>query len=719
MAFLKKLKAAFGFGDAETDEELSEKFLPYEAQHRTPYINPFKKEDNNIAMEKIDDEPQGAAPKAAVAEAVVTEGADVAVENMAAAESEFDELPAEMFNGVLSIINSTLPAFVRSCLDVEAEKRAIAKALGPHIKNAMLRVRAQMAAESGRQWSEKQVEMEARVEQAESRAQEATDRAAQAQTRVQVAEAQRNAANERCRSLEARIAELEAEHEQFELENKSLVNKVKVAQVYADDIEHYKGEIAELRKQIAELKEGVDTEAATAIEAKWSEEVARLQQEIAAKNADIDALTKKEEETAKQLAATREELDDALATVDIVNEVQVQVEKQCAQIKQRDEKIAAMREQSNKREAEAARSYNELNNAHLDLKLNYDLLKAEAQRLRDAIANADKDKEEAVAEMQEAYIKAEKEVEDLKKRLAAMKNDAEEAQKQSSANNAAIEERNEEMKKQLEAASLLIERRDATIQELNDKINAMSGELSFARVSESENRLKIRQLTADLENERLTSKQLADKLAARADAEESHELQEGKNTIEPQVKKPSGRKPGRPPKVAKVEPQVATIAEEIEIQDVEATKPEPELEEAVKHVFKIDFSNDAADSPVVTNGDAPSAAVAEDEPLVQDGNGTPVPTVQPIIDVTVSKPVEPSEPTTDLLSDEQNIDNTFEMSGNDIPALDDDIEWLMPTAHEDSAADDNNISNVQDAEPEASNKTNDVPPAQQQQMSLF
>ena len=69
--------------------------------------------------------------------------------------------------------------------------------------------------------------------------------------------------------------------------------------------------------------------------------------------------------------------------------------------------------------------------------------------------------------------------------------------------------------------------------------------------------------------------------------------------------------------------------------------------------------------------------------------------------------------------DEQNIDNTFEMSGNDIPALDDDIEWLMPTAHEDSAADDNNISNVQDAEPEASNKTNDVPPAQQQQMSLF
>ena len=424
MAFLKKLKAAFGFGDAETDEELSEKFLPYEAQHRTPYINPFKKEDNNIAMEKIDDEPQGAAPKVAVAEAVVTEGADVAVENMAAAESEFDELPAEMFNGVLSIINSTLPAFVRSCLDVEAEKRAIAKALGPHIKNAMLRIRAQMAAESGRQWSEKQVEMEAQVEQAESRAQEATDRAAQVQTRVQVAEAQRNAANERCRSLEARIAELEAEHEQFELENKSLVNKVKVAQVYADDIEHYKGEIAELRKQIAELKEGVDTEAATAIEAKWSEEVARLQQEIAAKNADIDALTKKEEETAKQLAATREELDDALATVDIVNEVQVQVEKQCAQIKQRDEKIAAMREQSNKREAEAARSYNELNNAHLDLKLNYDLLKAEAQRLRDAIANADKDKEEAVAEMQEAYIKAEKEIEDLKKRLAAMKNDS-------------------------------------------------------------------------------------------------------------------------------------------------------------------------------------------------------------------------------------------------------------------------------------------------------
>ena len=52
MAFFKKLKAAFGFGDEESEEELNEKFLPYEAQHRTPYINPFKKEEENKTMEE-------------------------------------------------------------------------------------------------------------------------------------------------------------------------------------------------------------------------------------------------------------------------------------------------------------------------------------------------------------------------------------------------------------------------------------------------------------------------------------------------------------------------------------------------------------------------------------------------------------------------------------------------------------------------------------------
>ena len=51
MAFFSKLKAAFGFGDYNDEDELDEEFTPYGTAHRTPYINPFKKEEENKVQE--------------------------------------------------------------------------------------------------------------------------------------------------------------------------------------------------------------------------------------------------------------------------------------------------------------------------------------------------------------------------------------------------------------------------------------------------------------------------------------------------------------------------------------------------------------------------------------------------------------------------------------------------------------------------------------------
>ena len=181
MAFFKKLKAVFGFGDEDSDEELNEKFLPYEAQHRTPYINPFKKEE---ATYKTMEEniKQG------------EEQADAATNTTAAphtANYELEELPVEMYNGVLAIINSTIPTFVRECLDVEAEKRAIAKALRPHIKNAMLKACRQIEEDARSYWDAERADMANRIEQAEARSKEAIERAELAQTKVASGEAQR------------------------------------------------------------------------------------------------------------------------------------------------------------------------------------------------------------------------------------------------------------------------------------------------------------------------------------------------------------------------------------------------------------------------------------------------------------------------------------------------------------------------------------------------
>lgn len=666
MAFFKKLKAVFGFGDEDSDKELNEKFLPYEAQHRTPYINPFKKEE---ATYKTMEEniKQG------------EEQADAATNTTAAphtANYELEELPVEMYNGVLAIINSTIPTFVRECLDVEAEKRAIAKALGPHIKNAILKACRQIEEDARSYWDAERAEMANRIEQAETRGKEAIESAKLAQTKAASAEAQRKAVSERCHSLENRVAELEAECEQFSLENKSLVNKIKVAQVHADDAAHYREEAEKLRRQIAELKEKPTAESLAEVEAKWSGEVAKLQQEIATKDADIDALAKKAEETASQLASTREELNEALATLDIANEVQEQVDKLSDQLKARDAKIAAMREQWDKKEAEAARNYNEVNNANLDLKLQYDLLKAEAQKLRDTLADAEKDKDDAIADLQQHLIKAEKDNEMLKNRIESLKEEAENAKKQSVENDSAREERAEDMKKQLEAAAMLIERRDATIKQLTDKVNAMEGEMSYARVSDSENRLKIKQLTAELEKERSRSKDAAEIAAEEQPAEEKQPVAE---PTAPQ--KRTTRKTAKKDKT-----------EELPSND-DVAMPEPELQEAIDHVFNISIDSATPREEPTTNvaDEVEEMRVVAEIPAayepVAEGESADEPQSAPQavelpIDNTVKPPVEPidAEPATALPGDE--IDTTFTVADSDTADLDDDIEWLMPTASE-------------------------------------
>lgn len=690
MAFFRKLRAAFGFGDDESEEELNEKFLPYEAQHRTPYINPFKKEEEEERIMESQGEEDIAVSSGA---AVVKDGVD--------------ELPIEMYNGVLSIINSTIPTFVRECLDVEAEKRAIAKALGPHIKGAIEKARKQIEENAQRKWDSERAEMSARVEQAELAGKEAAERAEQDRAKVMSADAQRKAVTERCRTLENRVAELEAEREQFDLENKSLINKVKVAQVHADDAAHYREEAEDLRKQLAELRAKPEAEANAEAEARWSGEVARLQQEIAAKDADIDTLTKKEQETASELAAVREELNEALATLDIANEVQMQVDKLSDQIKTRDAKIAEMREQWNKKEAEAAKSYNDVNNANLDLKLKYDLLRAEAQKLRDAVADADKDKEEALAELQEHLLKSEKENEILRHSIEAQKKETESVQAQASAAEKAREDRSEDMKKQLEAAAMLIERRDETIKQLNEKINSLMGEISFARVSESESRLKIKQLSAEVENERSRANELAAKLesAAAVNAATEQESQQEDVTA---TALPAGQD-----------------EESVAVADDEYAKPEPELEEAVNHVFKIEL-HDAALSPAIEDNeteDSPETAGIEDEVAVTETNDGLQDAVLPI-DNTV-QPVEPAaDPMipsgNDLLNDDGSIDTAFATSGNDIPALDDDIEWLMPTAATEPAdAAGETLPDVGEAGNDAEKADIAKEEPRQQQMSLF
>lgn len=233
MGFIKGLKRALGVDtDYNEDDDLDGM-----VSQRTPYVNPFKKE------EPIDLTPLEAKPEA-----------PVAVSEPKAVATVEEELPEGVFDGIITIINGNMPEFVRDCIDLEKERKAVYVAMGPQFRDYIRNIRRTSLDEARNEWVEERAKLAARVNQADQRANEAVQKAAEIKERLMSEERQRRAIVERSHTLEASIANLEAKQEQSQLENKSLLNKVKVMQVKLDDAEKDGEEMARLRALINEQR---------------------------------------------------------------------------------------------------------------------------------------------------------------------------------------------------------------------------------------------------------------------------------------------------------------------------------------------------------------------------------------------------------------------------------------------------------------------------------
>ncbi len=818
MAFFSKLKAAFGFGDYNDDEELDEELVPYGTAHRTPYINPFKKEEENKVLE---DETK-----------TETTATRVVQDNTAEIQDQDNEqnksMPDEIFSGILEIINSTIPPFVRECLDIDAERRAIANLLGPQLQTVIadMRIKAEVSAKT--KWEQEKKALAEKNAQAESKCKEAEAKAEEAKNKMLAVDLQRKAALERSQDLEKRIATLEAEHEQFELENKSLINKVKVSQVYANDAAHYKEELETLQKNVIEWKakaventslkeelEKTNTELATAKEIiasmqsssesvnaeelkkreteltdKYSGEIAKLQEEIATKDSNIDSLSKKLESTEQELASTKKELDDAMATLDVAQEVQEQIDKLSEQIGSRDKKIASLKEavanltaEKQAEQAEAEKRYNAIVNTNLELKLQYDIIKKEAEELKEFKTNANKEKDAAIAEASEKISQHIAETNDLKRQIEILKNNLSESRKQENMIADEQKQRIEDLKVQLETAASLIEQRDMTIKNLNDNLNTVQGEISFSKMTLTENKLLIKKLNDEIAAEKDKNKLLSHNLETIQASNESQAKENKKNVdhiakLEKEIKKLKAKAEQKTsPEVDKSAGQVASdnnaynpapsIAGQNDIEPdkkihiaengiFDTPQPEtlneietiePELKEAVKHVFKIDISDTAPSSIAEQELTTDSARITPDTsadegffpPTIPDAGdqlisneviheNDIVKSIQLPIDV-----IEPASPANDDKENfsDSNINETFENSeensesGIFADAFNDDIEWLIPTP-EPIKPEENTLSSKGEPEPtinapeqEIQDTKPDKEEHREQQMSLF
>ena len=378
MGLFNGLKRALGLSD---DYEEEDDLEGMDSNYRTPYVNPFKKEDDTVT------DLSSLAPR--------EEASVVVNEPQPVAEVE-EKLPDGVFDGIITIINGNLPEFVRDCIDIEKERKAVYVAMGPQFRDYVRNLRRSSLDEARQQWVDERTRLTSKISQTELRAEEAVKKANEIKDRLMSEERQRRAIVERSHDLEARIADLEAQHEQDQLQNKGLLNKVKVMQLKADEAQKDAEEITRLsalvNEQRRQLMEANDAEV----------RMAELSTENENLRADIEELKQKADTTAIE--------DEYKSKMEVTNALINQLRTAATQ---KEQEVMALTEKFRLANEEIENLQNELAEAHKDLEI-----AAEVQ--------------ETIEQFEEYKIKKAAEVENLKAQLASLQtadNEAVEAQK--------------------------------------------------------------------------------------------------------------------------------------------------------------------------------------------------------------------------------------------------------------------------------------------------
>jgi len=306
---------------------------------------------------------------------VVAESADASEPRKEAEDSSADtpaapsvdpDIKARIFDGAVAVFNEALPSFLRDTVDAGAQSKKLAEALDKgldeYLTNLMsvaeqyAEARLKGAADTARRDAEKlRADMQLIEQQRVSLREQQLS-----------ADRRRRALSDRVTDLEQQLANAEAEREQYELENRSLLNKLRVADVTGATVAEgavpavATAELKEARTALAEAKSAAEQAEATAGEFRRNAEESMRRAEAAEKEL-ADALTREEmnlamyndlQNTLVGEKAERRRLEESLAEaktiVDSVAQLQLQMGQVEELIRKRDERIEKLKS-TNKR----------------------------------------------------------------------------------------------------------------------------------------------------------------------------------------------------------------------------------------------------------------------------------------------------------------------------------------------------------------------------------
>lgn len=230
MSFLNIAKRVFGFETGDPDDyDASVEQDPAHPHYRDASVVPLKEQQSH--HDSDDDE-------------FLDDGSDQEPGNE-------DLRFLEIFDGVLAIFNEAQPEFIRNSLDPEAQRRYLYTAMQNSVESYIGSLTKEVRDKALRVDRRERQRLQADLESLREREKQAEQVIAEQQTKQLSAQRQKRALTQRIENNEKRIAALEAEKEQSDLQIRSLMNKLKVAEVKDGDMSANRDELEELRSDVS------------------------------------------------------------------------------------------------------------------------------------------------------------------------------------------------------------------------------------------------------------------------------------------------------------------------------------------------------------------------------------------------------------------------------------------------------------------------------------
>jgi DNA repair exonuclease SbcCD ATPase subunit len=352
MAFLKNIKLAFGLSHKEDDEIIAD-----------------DPDTISVVQTRTNNTESAYQPQQPTYTPVVV-------------DMKEEDATTAIFEHVVATFNKSLPDFLQRSVDPEAERKYLYDSLSEDLKKYLKDIATRTEQECKQSWNADKERLQENVRELETKARNIEEKREELSQKQLSVERQKRALSDRVNDLEKQLMTYEAEREQFQLENKSLINKLKVANVNEKDIDAMRDEITRLQEELNKARQAAINpevgENVAPIEDR-SAEVSALEEKVAALEAQLKEEKELNERVNDELELLRGKENDADALTQELSEIEKQIEKFEVIKAKKDERIANLT-----KELEAANQ----NSATLKQSLD-DIIKSQAnaeRKLKDEIA---------------------------------------------------------------------------------------------------------------------------------------------------------------------------------------------------------------------------------------------------------------------------------------------------------------------------------------------